>query len=234
VSSILVIGSVGHRRRLTTTALRHGGLDTKVVSSIDRAARVVRRHRLLGIVVVDAVPPPAEVIHDLRTRTDAPIVVVSEYADAATRIAGLDAGADDYITFPFDIEEFLARLRATMRRFDRSTDDEAPIVTDDFTVHLSDRRLVLADGTDAPLSPTEWRLVEVLLSRPGHLLGREDILRAVWGPSASASPGLLRVNLAGIRRKVEPDPSRPRYFLTVPGLGLRFAPSVPSARGSAS
>ena len=91
-----------------------------------------------------------------------------------------------------------------------------------------------ADGTEAPLSPTEWKLVDVLVRRPGHLVTQDEILRSVWGPDATTKLGLLRVHIASIRRKVEPDPARPRYFVTAPGLGFRFAPAALAARGSAS
>ena len=231
---LVLVARQERARRLTSLALRHGGFDVKVAGSVDQAAGVVRRHRVLGVVTVDEDPPASEEIRDLRTRTDAPIVVVSGHSETLDRVALLDAGADDVIAYPYDVEEFLARVRAAMRRFERANGDEPPIVTDDFTVHLADRRFVRADGTDAPLSPTEWRVVEVLLRRAGHLVGHEEILRAVWGEAALKKPGLLRVHLASIRHKVEPNPAEPRYFVTAPGLGIRFVPSMLEARGSAS
>jgi two-component system KDP operon response regulator KdpE len=233
VTAVLVIGQDDRCRRLTTAALRDSGYTVRLVGTTEGAAGIVRRHQVRAIVTVDVDPPKADVLHDLRVRTDAPIIVVSELAESTDRVVGLDAGADEYLTFPFDIEEFLARLRALLRRIERPT-DEPPFVTDDFTIYLADRRLVFAEGSIAPLSPTEWKLVEVLLRRPGHLTSQDEILQSVWGASALSKPGLLRVHLASIRRKVEPDPSQPRYFVTVPGLGIRFAPPAVEARGSAS
>jgi two-component system KDP operon response regulator KdpE len=233
VSVVVVIGHEAHCRRLTTAALRHGGYVVKLVNQAGDAGRAIRRAHIRAVINVGDTPPPPDVLHDLRVRTDAPIIVVSDLADAADRVAALDAGADEYITCPFDPEEFLARLRALLRRVERPT-GEPPFVTHDFTVHLADRRLVFADGSEAPLSPTEWKLVEVLLRRPGHLITQDEIMQSVWGKSAPLKPGLLRVHLSSIRRKVEPNPAHPRYFVTVPGIGIRFAPSVAEARGSAS
>jgi two-component system, OmpR family, KDP operon response regulator KdpE len=158
---------------------------------------------------------------------------VSEHADSIERATGLDAGADEYVTYPCDVEEFLARMRAVLRRFERTVDD-TPYETDDFTIYLSDRRFVRADGSEVTLSPTEWKVVEVLLRRPGHLVAHDDLLRSVWGATVPAKSSLLRVHLSSIRRKVEPDPSRPRYIVTAPGLGITFVPALDEARGSAS
>lgn len=137
--------------------------------------------------------------------------------------------ADDYLTKPYGTDELLARLRAVLRR-SRPPEDDAPIVTDDFVIDLSDRRFVGADGTEVPRSPTEWRIVEVLVRHPGHLVTQTDVLPLVWRPEAINKTEHLRVHMANIRRKVEPDPARPRYFLTVAGLGLRFVPEPTAAR----
>ncbi len=231
--TVVVVGRDEHCRRLTIAALRHAGYAVKLVNKATDAGRTIRRIHIRAVVNVAETPPSPEVLHDLRVRTDAPIIVVSEIAHAADRVAALDAGADEYITCPFDPEEFLARLRALLRRIERTT-DEPPLVTDDFTIHVADRRLVFVDGSEAPLSPTEWKLVEVLLRRPGHLITQDEIMQSVWGESTRSKPGLLRVHLSSIRRKVEPNPAHPRYFVTVPGIGIRFAPTVAEVRSSAS
>jgi two-component system KDP operon response regulator KdpE len=232
VSVVLVVGPASAARRVIATALRHDGHDIKLVRRPGHAADLVRRTQVGCVVLVDTAPPRTE-LADLRMRTDAPVVVVSERADSIERAAGLNAGADEYLTYPCDIEEFLARMRAVMRRFERSMDD-TPYQTDDFTIYLSDRRLVRADGSEAMLSPTEWKVVEVLLRRPGHLVAHDDLLQSVWGAAVPAKSSLLRVHLSSIRRKVEPDPSQPRYIVTAPGLGITFAPALDEARGSAS
>jgi two-component system KDP operon response regulator KdpE len=234
VSAILVVGKDSRARRMTIAALRHGGFEIRVVANAAHVGGVIRRNRLDGVVLVHDDPPAAEIVADLGERTDLPIIIIVERAEAADRVTLLDAGADDCVSHPVDIDEFLARMRARMRRFEQSDEFEEPIVTDDFTIYVADRRLVRIDGTEGALSPTEWKVVEVLLRRPGHLVSQEELLRSVWGPDATSKFGLLRVHIASIRRKVEPDPGHPCYFVTVPGLGITFAPVPLEARGSAS
>jgi two-component system, OmpR family, KDP operon response regulator KdpE len=233
VTVLLVVGPSSATRRVIATALRHDGHEVKLVRGPDHAGDLVRRTQVGGLVLVDASPPSADWLADLRTRTDAPILVVSERAESIERAAGLDAGADEYLTYPCDIEEFLARVRAVLRRFERAADD-TPYQTDDFTIYLSDRRFVRADGIEVTLSPTEWKVIEVLLRRPGHLVAHDDLLKSVWGAAVPAKSSLLRVHLSSIRRKIEPVPSEPRYIVTAPGLGITFAPALDEARGSAS
>ncbi len=230
----LVIGADNRVRRLVTLALRHGEFDVRVVADVSHAAGVLRRRQVRGIVVSGRDPIDVGEIADLRSRTDVAIVVVCERAESADRVAILDAGADESVTFPFEVDELLARYRACLRRADQPYVEERPVETEDFTIYLADRKFVFANGTEAPLSPTEWKLVEVLARRSGHLVSQEEILRTVWGPDATAKLGLLRVHMASIRRKVEPEPGRPRYFVTAPGLGIRFTTSSLEARDSAS
>ena len=144
----------------------------------------------------------------------------------------LDAGADDYVALPFDPEELLARLRAVLRRTELA-EDEPPIVTDDFTIELAERRVV-RHGTEVSLSPIEWKLIEALARRAEHLVTREELLASVWGPDAVEKPQYLRVHMASIRQKLEPDHAHPRYFVTAPGLGLKFVThSHPTAEACA-
>ena len=171
-------------------------------------------------------------VDELRARTDAPIIVVSDVDEPARNVALLDAGADDVVRRPFDPEELLARIRAVARRV-TPPEEERPIVTPDFVLYLGDRRFVRADGGEVPLSPTEWRLIEVLVHHAGHLVTREELLVSVWGPQAASKTQYLRVHMSSIRQKVEPDPSRPHYFVTVPGLGVRFEADGGSASGDA-
>jgi two-component system KDP operon response regulator KdpE len=149
-----------------------------------------------------------------------PIVVLSSRGDEAGKVEALDLGADDYVTKPFGMDELLARLRAALRRATPS--EEEPIVeTPDFSIDLAAKR-VNRDGAEIRLTPTEWHLVEVLVRNPGKLVSQQQLLREVWGPEYHDESAYLRVHMANLRRKLEPEPSRPRYFLTEPGMGYRF------------
>jgi two-component system, OmpR family, KDP operon response regulator KdpE len=163
-----------------------------------------------------------EVIRGVRGWTTTPIIVLSAWGQESQKVAALDAGADDYVTKPFGMDELLARLRAAVRR--ASPAPEAPVVsTGDFTVDLADKR-VTRDGQDVRLTPTEWQLLEVLVRHSGRLVTQRQLLAEVWGPGYQNEAHYLRVYMANLRRKLEPDPSAPRYLLTEPGIGYRFRP----------
>ena len=222
MSTALVLDADKVSRRRMVSALRYGGFEVKHAGNLDAACRLLRRNRFAAILVDPAAgAEAASLVEELRARTDAPIVAVSASNEQAFKVALLDAGADDYVTWPFDPEELLARVRAVARRVVH-LEDQRPIVTADFTMYLADRRLVRDDDTEVTLSPTEWKLIEVLVRHMGHLVTREELLVSVWGPHATNKTQNLRVHMANIRQKVEPAPSHPRYFVTVPGLGLRF------------
>jgi two-component system KDP operon response regulator KdpE len=161
-----------------------------------------------------------DVVAGLRGWSSVPIIVTSHRVGEHAAVAALDAGSDDYIRKPFGTGELFARLRALLRRSWRP-EECATVVTDDFTVDLSARRVTTAAG-DVGLTPTEWRLVELLVRNPGKVVSRRTLLREVWGIEYEAETNYLRVYLAQIRRKLEPNPREPRYFLTHHGLGLRF------------
>ncbi len=222
MDTVLILDADRDTRRRTISAIRYGGMQSETARTLDQACRLLRRNRYVALVVDPGVgATPSLPIEELRARTDAPMIVVSAHDEPAYKVPLLDAGADDYVTLPFDAEELLARIRAVARRVAR-LEEERPIVTPDFTMNLVDCRLTRSDGTEATMSPTEWRLIEVLVRHAGHLVTREELLVSVWGPRAAAKTQYLRVHMASIRQKVEPDPARPRYFVTVPGLGLRF------------
>ena len=163
-----------------------------------------------------------EVIAGLRGWTDVPILVLSGRTDSVDKVEALDAGADDYVTKPFGMDELLARLRAMTRR--SGDKEEQPVVqVGDATVDLAARRVTVA-GDDVRLTPTEWHLLEVLVRHPGKLLSQRQLLTEVWGPGYETAQGNLRVYMAQLRRKLEPDPSRPRHLLNEPGMGYRFEP----------
>jgi two-component system KDP operon response regulator KdpE len=191
------------------------------------------------------------VIEGLRGWTKAPIIVLSGRADSTDKVAALDAGADDYVTKPFGVDELLARMRAAVRRIGTS-EDLPRIQLGDLTIDLAAKRVIRASadvpvgaaGTgasgqpgqaavyhsdaDVRLTPTEWHLLEVLLRNPGKLLSQKQLLNDVWGPGYGNAAGNLRLYMAQLRRKIEPDPARPRWLITEPGMGYRYQPPVDS------
>jgi two-component system, OmpR family, KDP operon response regulator KdpE len=175
------------------------------------------------LVILDLGLPDMEgvdVIAGLRGWTAAPIIVLSGRADSADKVEALDAGADDYVTKPFGMDELMARLRAALRR--ATPADEEPVVeTADFTIDLGAKRVDKA-GVEIRLTPTEWHLVEVLVRHQGKLVSQRQLLQEVWGPEYHDETAYLRVHMANVRRKLEPVASQPRYFFTEPGMGYRF------------
>ncbi len=161
-----------------------------------------------------------QVIHGVRGWSATPIIVLSVWGAEHQKVAALDAGADDYVTKPFGMDELLARLRAAIRRA-APAPDEPVVSTQDFTVDLAAKR-VTRDGADVRLTPTEWQLLEILVRNRGRLITQKQLLQDVWGPSYGSESNYLRVYVAQLRRKLEPEPSRPRYLLTEPGMGYRF------------
>jgi two-component system KDP operon response regulator KdpE len=163
-----------------------------------------------------------EVLRKVRARNQVPVIVLSARHGSDDKVEALDVGADDYVTKPFGMDELLARVRAAVRRA-VPEEPPAPVVTDAFRVELAAKQ-VFRDGGELRLTPTEWRLLEALVTRPGRLVTQRQLLMEGWGPGYVAETNYLRVYLAGLRRKLEPDPSRPRYLITEPGMGYRFVP----------
>ena len=162
------------------------------------------------------------VIRRLREWSAVPIVVLSARETEAAKVAALDAGADDYVTKPFGIDELLARVRAALRRH-QPVSEESIIRTPDFTLDLA-TGTAWRSGEEVHLTPTEWKLVRQLVRNPGRLLSQHWLLHQVWGPQYGTETSYLRVYLAALRRKLEPNPGQPRYFVTEPGMGYRFEP----------
>ncbi|WP_327255348.1 response regulator [Streptomyces sp. NBC_01244] len=174
----------------------------------------------LGLPDMDGI----EVIKGLRGWTRVPILVLSARHTSDEKVEALDAGADDYVTKPFGMDELLARLRAAVRRAEPGAgagEDEVIVETDTFTVDLAAKKAVRA-GHDVRLTPTEWHLLEVLVRNGGKLVSQKQLLQEVWGPSYGTETNYLRVYMAQLRRKLEADPSHPRHFITEPGMGYRF------------
>jgi two-component system KDP operon response regulator KdpE len=172
----------------------------------------------LGLPGIDGV----EVISSLRGRSAVPIVVLSARAHSVSKVEALDAGADDYVTKPFRMDELLARLRAALRRSPVGS-ESTPVVAGSLSIDLDDKR-VLSHGCEVHLTPKEWAIVEVLVRNPGRLVSQRQLLHEVWGPQYDTETDYLRVLMGRVRRKLETDHSRPRHFRTEPGMGYRFEP----------
>ncbi|WP_434439241.1 response regulator [Lentzea sp. E54] len=171
----------------------------------------------LGLPDIDGV----DVIAGLRGWSAMPIIVLSARTDSSAKVEALDAGADDYVTKPFGMDELLARLRAAVRRKTVLAVEEPIVRTSTFTVDLTVKR-VHRDDSEVHLTPTEWGLLEILARNPGKLVSQKQLLAEVWGPAYVDESQYLRVYLAQLRRKLEPDPARPRHLITEPGMGYRF------------
>ncbi|KOV71274.1 Fis family transcriptional regulator [Streptomyces sp. AS58] len=178
------------------------------------------------VVVVDLGLPDmdgVDVIKALRGWTRVPIRVLSARRASDEKVTALDAGADDYITKPFSMDELMARLRAAVRRTKavQIAPEKTLVTTDEFTVDLAAKK-VRRGGHDVRLTPTEWHLLEILVTNPGRLVTHKQLLREVWGATQGNKTNYLRVYMAQLRRKLEADPSHPRYLVTEPGMGYRF------------
>jgi two-component system KDP operon response regulator KdpE len=225
VGRVLVVDDEPQIRRALQINLRARGYDVDLAEDGERALELAARHHP-DVVVLDLGLPGidgVEVIRGLRGWTRVPIVVLSVRDAEAVKVAALDAGADDYVTKPFGMDELLARLRAAVRR--TTPGEEEPVVeTPDFTIDLAAKRATRG-GTEVRLTPTEWHLVEVLVRNHGKLVAQRQLLQEVWGPQYHDETNYLRVFMAQVRRKLEPDPSHPRSFHTEPGMGYRFEPT---------
>ena len=224
MSRILVVDDETQIRRALEVNLRTRGYDVDLASTGEDALASAAAH-LPDIVLLDLGLPGVDgidVIRGLRGWTDLPIIVISARQDDVDKVAALDAGADDYVTKPFSISELLARVRAALRRHS-PVPDEPSITTADFAIDLQAQR-VTRDGADVHLTPTEWAIVAYMARHAGRLITQRQLLQRVWGSQYETETNYLRVHLAAIRRKLEPNPSQPRYFLTEPGVGYRFEP----------
>jgi two-component system KDP operon response regulator KdpE len=224
MSDLLVVEDDDQLRKALALTLRARGHGVHAVATGAEALERVAAGRLdavlldLGLPDLDGVA----VIAAIRERSGVPIVVLSARRDQSDKVTALDAGADDYLTKPFGIEELLARLRAAQRRAGGPVEGGGVVRTPDFSVDLGRKQVTLADGSAVHLTPTEWGVLETLVRADGLLVGGADLLREVWGPQYETQTNYLRVYLAQLRRKLEPDQGRPRYLLTTPGLGYRF------------
>jgi two-component system, OmpR family, KDP operon response regulator KdpE len=253
VTRVLVVDDEPQILRALRINLRVRDYEVHVAATGAEALEVAGRYPP-DLVILDLGPPDldgVEVIQGLRGWTRAPIIVLSGRADSLDKVEALDAGADDYVTKPFGVEELLARMRAAVRRTG-IPEDLPRIRLGELVVDLAAKRVVRqapvpagldpageapagearadeAPAGEAPaggirLTPTEWHLLEVLLRNPGKLLSRNQLLTEVWGPGYADATGNLRLYMAQLRRKLEPDPARPRWLITEPGMGYRYQP----------
>ncbi|MGW7296897.1 response regulator [Streptomyces sp. NPDC054829] len=228
MTRILVVDDDPHLLRALTIALGARGYRTSPATDAAGALRAAA-DAPPDLAVIDLGLPDLDgitVIESLRGWSTAPIIVLSARHDETAKINALDAGADDYVTKPFGMGELLARIRAALRR--AAPAEEQPVVTTAaFTVDLAAKRVTTAAG-ETRLTPTEWHLLEILVRHPGRLVTQRQLLQEVWGPRYEKETNYLRVHLANLRRKLEPEPSRPRYLVTEPGIGYRFVPDTPA------
>ncbi|NBU38609.1 MAG: DNA-binding response regulator [Actinobacteria bacterium] len=223
MSRILCVDDEPNLRRTLAANLNARGYDVDVAETGERALEIARA-TTPDVVLLDLGLPGMsglEVIRSLRRWSNVPIVVLSARDDEPDKIAALDAGADDYVSKPFGMGELLARLRAALRR-SAPADEIRTVETPDFVLDFVTTKVTSARG-EIRLTPTEWHLVEVLVRNEGRLVPGKTLLQSVWGPEYGNETNYLRVHMAHIRRKLEPDPAKPRYFHTEPGMGYRFS-----------
>jgi two-component system, OmpR family, KDP operon response regulator KdpE len=257
VTRVLVVDDEPQILRALRINLRVRQYEVFTAATGAEALAVAGRHPP-DLVILDLGLPDLsgiDVIQGLRGWTTAPIVVLSGRADSSDKVEALDAGADDYITKPFSIDELLARMRAAVRRAG-APDEQPRIRLGNLVVDLAAKRVEHAapaaisrtgpdtgatgspDSPDSPdgdirLTPTEWHLLEVLLRHPGKLLSQQQLLAEVWGPGYATATGNLRLYMAQLRRKLEPDPARPHWLITEPGMGYRYQPDKDPGPGDA-
>ena len=227
MTKVLVVDDEPQIARALRINLTARGYDVSTAASGQEALHVAADAKP-DVVVLDLGLPDIDgttVIEGLRGWTSVPIIVLSARADSGDKVSALDAGADDYVTKPFGMDELLARLRAAVRRASAvpAAGEDAVVVTPAFTVDLAAKK-VLKDGTEVHLTPTEWGVLELLVRNRGKLVGQKQLLQEVWGPGYASETHYLRVYLAQLRRKLEPEPSHPRHLLTEAGMGYRFEP----------
>jgi two-component system KDP operon response regulator KdpE len=222
---VLVVEDEQHLARALAINLEARGYDVDTAADGKTALDLAARHHP-AIVILDLGLPDMDgmdVMRGLRGWTQVPILVLSARHSSTEKVQALDAGADDYVTKPFGMDELLARLRAAIRRGQPGGAGDPVVTTPAFSVDLAAKK-VIRDGAEVRLTPTEWHLLETLVRSPNRLIGQRQLLQEVWGPGYVTETNYLRVYLAQLRRKLEPDPANPRHLITEPGMGYRFEP----------
>jgi two-component system KDP operon response regulator KdpE len=222
-TSVLIVDDEPHLLDALTINLRARGYAVHRAATGNEALRIAATDKPDAVILDLGLPDcdGVDVVRSLREWSRTPIIILSARETEPDKVAALDAGADDYVTKPFGMAELLARLRAAVRR--ASPEAEQPTVhTPDFVIDLAAKQVITPAGDEIRLTPTEWGIVELLVRSRGRLVSQQQLLQTVWGPHYHHETNYLRVHMAHIRRKLEPDPPRPRYFHTEPGMGYRF------------
>lgn len=223
MTRVLVVDDEPQLRRALQISLRARGFEVLLAADGTEALHLFRTSQP-EIVVLDIGLPDLDglaVLAAIRRQSTVPVIMLSARADSADKVDALDAGADDYVTKPFGMDELLARLRAAIRRADTAPDAGPVVVTASFTVDLAAKK-VIRDGEVVHLTPTEWGMLDMLVRHRGRLVTQAELLREVWGPAYSTESNYLRVYLAQLRRKLEPEPGKPRHLITDQRMGYRF------------
>ena len=227
MSRILVVDDEAQIRKALSVNLGARGYTVDLAASGEEALTLAAANHP-DLILLDIGLPDIDgikVVEGLRGWTSVPIIMLSVRDSEADKVRALDAGADDYVTKPFGMNEVLARLRAALRRH-QPVPEQAVVATSTFQLDLANKTVTLYDGSRPHLTPTEWEIVEVLARHPGRLVTQRQLLHEVWGPQYEQETNYLRVHLAAIRKKLEPLPAQPRYFVTEPGIGYRFTPDT--------
>ncbi|HEX4100931.1 MAG: response regulator [Pseudonocardiaceae bacterium] len=221
---VLVVDDDAHILRAIRIHLAACGYAVRTAQT-GRAALRVSAAEHPDLVLLDLGLPDLDgtaVIAELRNWSTVPIIVLSARTDGTDKINALDTGADDYLTKPFSMPELLARMRAAVRRSGSPTDRDTVVATRDFSIDLAAKKVISRTGAQVHLTPTEWAILELLVRDRGALVSQRRLLSEIWGPAYRTETNYLRVYLAQLRRKLEPEPARPRYLITEPGMGYRF------------
>lgn len=224
MTTVLVVDDEVRLRRALSLGLRAAGYEVLLAADGTEALALAAAERP-DVVLLDLGLPDLDgvgVLARLRAVSSVPVLVLSGRSESSDKVEALDAGADDYVTKPFGMDELLARLRVAVRR-QASEPAEVALRFGEVEVDLVAKRVLVA-GTESRLTPTEWHLLEFLVRRPGQLLSQAELLAAVWGPGYETAQGNLRLYITQLRRKLEPDPARPQFFRNEPGMGYRFEP----------